>query len=210
MKRFSWIPTNVRAAFFQPPYLGMLLSLKLALLRRRRDLMKKGGRVLLSIQHEPQSYIYHIIPFSVSTRTQRTLSVRCLASPIMIFADIHPPRPLPEALGISRPSSRNSTARRSRPSPPRPRPLPDYTAVNPLIYRTSAHSFTHSWPTHRLICCPRCSRSNHSDSSDRRMRDLTSAHSYHFQSRHDHHDDDHRPLSRFPTSSSLASYGSIP
>lgn len=114
----------------------------------------------------------------------------------MVWTDIHPPSPLSQAPSLSRPS----TSKSARGSPSTARPLPDYMDVNPLIYRTSTHSFTHSWPTHRLISCPRCSSSTRSSG-----RSLTSAHSHH---RDDYYH--HKPLSRSSTSSSPRSHRSFP
>ncbi|KAL1968923.1 hypothetical protein VTN77DRAFT_1284 [Rasamsonia byssochlamydoides] len=53
----------------------------------------------------------------------------------------------------SRPWSRGSNSKSIRKTKSS---LPAYTNANPFLYRVSAHSFTHSWPTHKLVPCPRC------------------------------------------------------
>ncbi|KAL1988176.1 hypothetical protein VTN96DRAFT_706 [Rasamsonia emersonii] len=78
-------------------------------------------------------------------------------SPFIVKAPtaiIHPPsRPSPRASN----SKKSTIIRKKKSSPPLSLPLPAYTTANPFLYRVSAHSFTHSWPTHKLVSCPRCS-----------------------------------------------------
>ncbi|OJJ47519.1 hypothetical protein ASPZODRAFT_1702912 [Penicilliopsis zonata CBS 506.65] len=90
---------------------------------------------------------------------------------------------------LERSKINDSRTRRSSPSSIRARlPAngpstipPSYTNINPYIYRNATHSFTHSWPTHRLIACPRCHLNHgepHADSSPS-SRDLTSNGNWH-------------------------------